>query len=41
MNQGTKIKRTKKSGFRARLKTKNGKKILAFRRRKKRHKISL
>lgn len=39
--QGTNRKRIKKSGFRARMQTTSGKKILSSRRQKKRHKISL
>lgn len=38
---GTKRKRIRKSGFRARMKTSDGRRILQSRRRKKRKKISI
>nr|YP_009391143.1 ribosomal protein L34 [Dipterocladia arabiensis]ARW59287.1 ribosomal protein L34 [Dipterocladia arabiensis] len=41
MNKGTQIKRLRKSGFRARIKTVSGKKIIKLRRRKKRFKLSI
>nr|YP_009391344.1 ribosomal protein L34 [Platysiphonia delicata]ARW59488.1 ribosomal protein L34 [Platysiphonia delicata] len=41
MSKGTKTKKIRKSGFRSRIKTLNGKKILKKRRRKKRSKISI
>lgn len=37
--RGTNRKKLKKSGFRARMKTKQGQKVLNFRRRKRRRKI--
>nr|QJH88218.1 ribosomal protein L34 [Pterocladia lucida] len=39
--RGTNRRRIKKSGFRARMKTKAGQKIMNLRRRKKRGKISI
>ena len=41
MNKGTKIKRLRKSGFRARIKTVSGKRIIKLRRNKKRTKITI
>lgn len=41
MNKGTKIKKLRKSGFRSRMKTTSGKKIINNKRRKKRSKINL
>lgn len=41
MNKGTKIKKIKKSGFRARIQTVSGKRIIKLRRKKKRKTISL
>nr|QCI04331.1 ribosomal protein L34 [Anotrichium furcellatum] len=41
MNNGTNIKRKRKSGFRARMKTTNGKNILKARRNKKRYYINI
>lgn len=41
MNKGTKIKKVRKSGFRARIKTVSGKRIIKNRRKKKRYKLSL
>nr|YP_010152806.1 ribosomal protein L34 [Olisthodiscus luteus]YP_010152824.1 ribosomal protein L34 [Olisthodiscus luteus]QQW50467.1 ribosomal protein L34 [Olisthodiscus luteus]QQW50485.1 ribosomal protein L34 [Olisthodiscus luteus] len=38
---GTKLKAIRKSGFRARLKTKSGKKVLQARRAKKRKKLAI
>nr|YP_009675045.1 ribosomal protein L34 [Rhizochromulina marina]QDH81896.1 ribosomal protein L34 [Rhizochromulina marina] len=38
---GTKRKATRVSGFRARMKTKNGKKVIKLRRRKGRKKLSI
>nr|QCI07737.1 ribosomal protein L34 [Nitophyllum punctatum] len=40
MNKGTKKKKIRKSGFRARMKTKNGKKIINNKRQKKRYSIN-
>jgi large subunit ribosomal protein L34 len=39
--RGTKLKRARVSGFRARLKTASGRKILKARRAKKRHSLSI
>nr|QCI08628.1 ribosomal protein L34 [Spermothamnion repens] len=41
MNKGTKIKKLRKSGFRNRMKTHSGKKIINSKRLKKRHKINI
>nr|YP_009392384.1 ribosomal protein L34 [Caloglossa monosticha]ARW60946.1 ribosomal protein L34 [Caloglossa monosticha] len=41
MNKGTKIKQIRKSGFRARTKTVSGKRIIKYRRKKKRNKLSI
>nr|QCI04550.1 ribosomal protein L34 [Apoglossum ruscifolium] len=41
MNNGTKLKKVRKSGFRARIKTVSGRRIIKIRRRKKRYKLSL
>nr|YP_009393625.1 ribosomal protein L34 [Caloglossa beccarii]ARW62187.1 ribosomal protein L34 [Caloglossa beccarii] len=41
MNKGTKIKKVRKSGFRTRMQTTSGKKIIKARRRKKRNKLSI
>jgi large subunit ribosomal protein L34 len=38
---GTKVKAIKVSGFRARMRTKNGQKILKHRRQKKRHQLCI
>nr|YP_010198920.1 ribosomal protein L34 [Hydropuntia urvillei]UAD88369.1 ribosomal protein L34 [Hydropuntia urvillei] len=40
-SNGTNIKRVRKSGFRFRMKTTSGRKILSCRRRKKRKKVAL
>lgn len=40
MNKGTKIKKLRKSGFRARMKTSSGKRIINAKRSKQRNKIS-
>lgn len=40
MNKGTRIKKIRKSGFRARIKTVSGKRIIKNRRKKKRYKLS-
>nr|QCI08822.1 ribosomal protein L34 [Sphondylothamnion multifidum] len=40
MNKGTNIKKSRKSGFRARMKTPSGQKIINAKRKKKRKKIS-
>lgn len=41
MNKGTKLKKRRKSGFRNRMKTVSGRKVIKARRAKKRYKISL
>nr|QCI04139.1 ribosomal protein L34 [Antithamnionella ternifolia] len=41
MNKGTKLKKLRKSGFRIRMKSVSGKRIIKARRYKKRHKISI
>lgn len=41
MNKGTKIKKIRKSGFRARIKTVSGKRIIKNRRKKKRYQLSI
>nr|QCI06465.1 ribosomal protein L34 [Dictyurus purpurascens] len=41
MNKGTKIKKIRKSGFRIRMKTASGKRIVKARRKKQRNKISI
>ena len=39
--EGTKIKQKRKSGFRARMRTKNGRRVIQARRNKGRHQLSL
>jgi len=41
MNKGTKLKKIRKSGFRARMKTVSGKKIIKLKRSKKRCRINI
>ncbi len=41
MNKGTNIKKIRKSGFRSKMKTTSGKRIIKNRRRKKRSQITL
>nr|YP_009395897.1 ribosomal protein L34 [Dasya naccarioides]ARW65083.1 ribosomal protein L34 [Dasya naccarioides] len=41
MNKGTKRKRLRKSGFRSRIKTASGKRIIKEKRKKKRYSINL
>nr|YP_009392790.1 ribosomal protein L34 [Caloglossa intermedia]ARW61352.1 ribosomal protein L34 [Caloglossa intermedia] len=41
MNKGTKVKQIKKSGFRARIKSVSGRRIIKYRRNKKRCRLSL
>lgn len=41
MNKGTKLKKLRKSGFRKRMKTTSGRRIIKSKRLKKRYKINL
>nr|QCI04892.1 ribosomal protein L34 [Bornetia secundiflora] len=41
MNQGTNIKKLRKSGFRSRMKTSSGRKIINLKRNKKRYQINI
>lgn len=41
MNKGTKLKKIRKSGFRARMQTVSGRRIMKAKRQKKRHKINI
>jgi len=41
MNKGTKLKKRRKSGFRARMNTVSGRRIIKAKRQKKRYKINI